>query len=154
MYYPFVAFQPLCEDGKHFNHTHPTDYLYLFISNSFSNFSLLSCTSGYYRLSLTQGFLLWKLCSFYTLTICPSLLHTALCVLSCSITSHSATSWTVAHLAPLSMGFLRQYWSGLLFPSPGYLPEPGIECRSPESPALVEGFFTVSVPWEAPYTLI
>ena len=42
--------------------------------------------------------------------------------------------WTVAHQAPLSMEFSRQeYWSGLPFPSPGDLPEPGIE---PESPAL------------------
>ena len=40
--------------------------------------------------------------------------------------------WTVAHQAPPSMGFSRQeYWSGLLFPSPGYLPNPGIKPRSP-----------------------
>ena len=44
-----------------------------------------------------------------------------------------ATPWTVAHQAPLSMGFSRQeYWSGLPFPSPGYLPDPGIEPTSPE----------------------
>ena len=44
------------------------------------------------------------------------------------------TPWTVAYQAPLSMGFSRQeYWSGLLFPSPGELPNPGIE---PQSPAL------------------
>src|SRR5574339_618164 len=43
-----------------------------------------------------------------------------------------ATSWTVAHQAPLSMGFSRQeYWSGLPFPSLGDLPDPGIEPRSP-----------------------
>ena len=43
-----------------------------------------------------------------------------------------ATPWTVAHQAPLSMGFSRQeYWSGLPFPSPGDLPSPGIELRSP-----------------------
>ena len=37
-----------------------------------------------------------------------------------------ATPWTVAHQAPLSMGFSRQeYWSGLPFPSPGYIPDPG-----------------------------
>ena len=43
-----------------------------------------------------------------------------------------ATPWTVAHQAPPSMGFSRQeYWSGLLFPSPGDLPDPGIETRSP-----------------------
>ena len=40
-------------------------------------------------------------------------------------------SWTVAHQAPLSMGFPRQeYWSGLPLPSPGDLPNPGIEPRS------------------------
>ena len=44
----------------------------------------------------------------------------------------SATPWTVAHQASPSMGFSRQeYWSGLPFPSPGDLPDPGIEPRSP-----------------------
>ena len=43
-----------------------------------------------------------------------------------------ATPWTVAHQAPLYMGFSRQeYWSGLPFPSPGDLPNPGTEPRSP-----------------------
>ena len=43
-----------------------------------------------------------------------------------------ATPWTVACQAPLSMGFSRQeYWSGLPFPSPGDLRDPGIEPRSP-----------------------
>ena len=43
-----------------------------------------------------------------------------------------ATPWTVAYQAPPSMGFSRQeYWSGLPFPSPGDLPDPGIEPRSP-----------------------
>ena len=43
-----------------------------------------------------------------------------------------ATLWTVARQAPLSMGFSRQeYWSGLPFPSPGDLPNPGIEPGSP-----------------------
>ena len=41
------------------------------------------------------------------------------------------TLWTVAHQAPLSMGFSRQEnWSGLLYPSPGDLPNPGIKLRS------------------------
>ena len=45
-----------------------------------------------------------------------------------------ATPWTVAYQAPPSMGFSRQeYWSGVPFPSPGDLPNPGIE---PGSPAL------------------
>ena len=50
------------------------------------------------------------------------------------------TPWTVAHQAPLSMGFSRQeYWSGLPFPPPRDLPNPGIE---PSSPALASRFFT------------
>ena len=53
-----------------------------------------------------------------------------------------ATPWTVACQAPLSMGFSRQeYWSGLPFPSPGDLPNPGIE---PGSPALQADAFTLS----------
>ena len=41
------------------------------------------------------------------------------------------TPWTVAHQAPLSMGCPRQeYWSGLPFPSPGDLPNPGVEPTS------------------------
>ena len=43
-----------------------------------------------------------------------------------------ATPWTVAHQAPLSLGFSRQdYWSGWPFPSSGDLPSPGIELESP-----------------------
>ena len=50
------------------------------------------------------------------------------------VVSDSATPWTVAHQAPLSLGFSRQeYWSELLFPSPGDLSNPGME---PGSPAL------------------
>jgi len=46
--------------------------------------------------------------------------------------SDSATVWTAAHQAPLSMGFSRQeYCSGLPCPPPGDLPNPGIEPRSP-----------------------
>ena len=53
------------------------------------------------------------------------------------------TAWTVAHRAPLSMGFSRQdYWSGLPFPSPGDLPDPGIEPTSP----LAGRFFTAEPP--------
>ena len=54
-----------------------------------------------------------------------------LCV-SHSVVSDFVTPWTVAYQAPLFMGFSRQeYWIGLLFPSPGDLPNPGIEPRSP-----------------------
>ena len=61
------------------------------------------------------------------------------------------TVWTVAHKAPLSMGFSRQeYWSELPGPPPGYLPDQGIEPASPESPALAGEFFTTGATWEAP----
>ena len=54
------------------------------------------------------------------------------------------TPWPRARQAPLSMGFPRQeYWSGLPFPSPGDLPDSGIE---PVSPALAGGFFTTVPP--------
>ena len=47
------------------------------------------------------------------------------------------TPWTVAHQAPLSMGFSRpEFWSGLPFPPPGDLPDPGIELESPAFPSL------------------
>ena len=47
------------------------------------------------------------------------------------------TLWTIDHQAPLSMAFSRQeYWSGLPFPPPGDLPNPGIQPRSSASPAL------------------
>ena len=56
-----------------------------------------------------------------------------LLLFSCSVMSDSfATPWTVACQASLSMGFSRQeYWSGLPFPPPGDLPDPGIEPGSP-----------------------
>ena len=51
-----------------------------------------------------------------------------------------AIPWTVAHPAPLFIGFPGQeYWSGLPFPPPGDLPDPGIEPTSLRSPALASG---------------
>ena len=61
-----------------------------------------------------------------------------------------ATPWTVAHQAPLSVGFsLQEYWSGVIFPPPGDFPDPGIEPMSLTSPALAGGFFSTSATWEA-----
>ena len=58
-----------------------------------------------------------------------------------------ATPQTLAHQAPLSLGFSRQeYWNGLPFPLPGALPISGIEPMSPVSPALVGRFFTTTPP--------
>ena len=60
------------------------------------------------------------------------------------------TPWTAALQAALFMGFSRQeYWSGLPFPPPGDLPDPGIEPKYLGSPALVVGFFTNHATWEA-----
>ena len=60
------------------------------------------------------------------------------------------TPWTVAHQAPLSMGFSREeYWSGLPCPPPGDLTDPGIEPVSSMFPALAGSFFTTSATWEA-----
>ena len=61
-----------------------------------------------------------------------------------------ATQWTVACQSPLPVGFSRQeYGSGLPFPSPGDLPDPGIEPSSLVSPALAGRFFTSCANWKA-----
>ena len=61
-----------------------------------------------------------------------------MCVCSvASVVSNSATLWTVAHQAPLSLEFSRQeYWNELPCPPPGGVPDPGIEPVSPVPPAL------------------
>ena len=62
-----------------------------------------------------------------------------------------ATPWTVAYQAPPSMGFSRQeYWSGLPFPSPGDLPNPGIEPRSSALQAEVDVFLELSCFFDDP----
>ena len=61
-----------------------------------------------------------------------------------------ATLWTVALQAALTMGFSRQEdWSGLPWPPPGDLPDPGTEPASLTSSALAGGFSTTSATWEA-----
>ena len=74
--------------------------------------------------------------------------NSLICVHVCLVVSNSyVTPRTVAHQAPLSMGFSRQkYWSGLPFPPPGDLPDPGIESKSPASPSLGGGFFMTETP--------
>ena len=58
---------------------------------------------------------------------------------------------TIVHQAPLPMEVFRQeYWSGLPFPPPGDLPDPGIESASLASPAFAGRFFTTSATCEAP----
>ena len=60
----------------------------------------------------------------------------------CSISHVLATPWTIALQGSLSMEFSRQeYWSRLPFPTPGYLPDPGIKSTSLVSPASGGRFF-------------
>ena len=79
-------------------------------------------------------------------TAITSASHASLCVCGQSI-SHVqlfVTPWIITRQAALSMGFSRQeYWSGLPFPSPGYLPNPGIKFASP---ALAGKFFSTELP--------
>ena len=89
--------------------------------------------------------------SWQCISLCTSLYAKQLCfhsvgfhaqLLSCVLLL--VTLRTVAHQALLPMGFSRQeYWSGLPFPPPGDLPDPGIKHRSP---ALAGGFFTTEPP--------
>ena len=87
----------------------------------------------------TKPLIIWLLCPLISQLFG---MHSALRV--CSLLNHVqlvATPWTVAHHAPLSMDFFRQEdWSGLPFPSPEDLPNPGIEPRAPEFQV---GFFTI-----------
>ena len=87
----------------------------------------------------------------YLSAICSSNVFTLeiLCVCVLSHVWLFETPWTVACQAPLSMGCWQEYWNGLPFPTPGDLPEPGIELASLMSPALAGGFFTTSATWEA-----
>ena len=66
-----------------------------------------------------------------------------------SVISDSVIPWTVAHQSPLSTRFPKQeYWSGLPFPPPGDLPDPGIQPPTPVSVALAGEFFNTSATWE------
>ena len=80
-----------------------------------------------------HGWIVWDVNSFFFIA----------CKLSCIWLFQ--TPQTVAHQAPLSMGFSRQeYWSGLPFPSPGDFPDPGTEPMFPVPPALAGIFFTTA----------
>ena len=91
----------------------------------------------------------WLWTNTTNLYICLTKLAMHVCVCVCSIMCDSfATSWTVAHQVPLSMGFFQQEcWNGLPFLSSGDLPNPGMEPKSPGSLALAsDSYFST---WEA-----
>ena len=100
--------------------------------------------------------ILWVVSPLSSLSgsLCRSILSLSLCFLCqfmCMLSFFScvqlfALPWAIACQAPLSMRFSRQeYWSGLSFPSPGDLLDPGIK---PTSPALAGGFFTNRATWK------
>ena len=77
-----------------------------------------------------------------------SVSNTDLCALFIELCLTLYSPWTVAHQAPLSMELYKQeYWSGLPFPTPRDLPNPGIKPASLVSPALADGFFTTLAAW-------
>ena len=98
----------------------------------------------------------WKVCVGTFQTLYPILwlessviccIYKHWCGVSCSVMSNSATPWTLAHQAPLSMEFSRhKYWSRLPFSSLGDLPDPGVK---PKSPALQADSFSVWATREA-----
>ena len=81
-----------------------------------------------------------------------SLSTQSLCGPAYSVVSDSASLWTVARQAPLSIEFSRQeYWSALPFPPLGDLPNPGIKPESPTSLELAGRFFTTEPPGKTNY---
>ena len=137
-------------------HTDPPFYRFLSHTGHYRVLSLVPCAlqqvlisyhiyfiySSMYTSTYTQ--LIPHPCWSYCNHVCFLHLYLCLCfvnklikdmkvkVKSLSCVRLFATPWTVAYQAPLSMGFSRQeYWSGLPFPSPGDLPDPEIEPRSP-----------------------
>ena len=100
--------------------------------------------------SVLRHYTFLELCAFL-LRLSVLLEYNCCCMLShFSRGQLFVTLWTTAHQSPLSMEFSRQeYWSGLPFPPPGDLPDPGIELMSLVSPAWAGGFFTTSATSEA-----
>ena len=112
--------------------THPTSKWYLHINAYQSTRENIYCFCFCFLL-LVREFI----CFSFFLLLHSLLLFLFSCWVMCDF---FATLWTTAHKSPLSMGFSRQeYRKGLLFPTPGDLPDPRIK---PASPALPGRFFT------------
>ena len=114
-----------------------------------SSKSAVEVFSGALSLALMEGWLkqptMIRNCACSRVRICD-MIDECLCAQSLSCSDSFMTSWTIAHQAPLSIGFSRQeYWSGLSFPPPGDFPDPGIEPTSPASSTL-RGRFFIALP--------
>ena len=108
----------------------------------------------FYKFAHTCEFL--NIFELYTVVV---LYDVCVCAQSLGHVLLFVTPWTVAHQAPLSMEFSRQeYWSGLLFPSPGDLPDPGIEpvfsCFSRISMQILYHCATWEAVWNVKYISI
>ena len=113
-----------------------------------------SCQMSWVQILAMQFPHIWFWISLHTLSV-PVLPFLKWGLWACMLNCFSciwlfATLWTVAHQAPLSMGFYRQeYWSGLPCPPPGDLSNPGIEPLFLMSLALAGKLFIASTTWEA-----
>ena len=116
------------------------------------HFSYTGCLAVPGSLQAFSCLILCTSCFVFSETFSPRFPHNCSlislkCALPLSCGLLFATPWTVAHQAALPMGLSRQeYRSGLPFPPPGDLPNPGTEPASAVSPALENGVFTTEPP--------
>ena len=90
---------------------------------------------------LTSSLLYEQVC--VCVCVCIDIQCLCVCMLSHSIVSDFVIpSTVVCHALPSTGFYSQEYWSGLPFPSPGVLPDPGIEPTSPASPISASRFFT------------
>ena len=122
---PIFSWHSLCPAGERGSALTHSTLLIVFLSNIMLHAGYCGCSAEAGSLPIFQDF--------------------EVCVQLPSHVWPPGTPQTIAHQVPLSMGFSRQeYWSGVPFPPPGNLPDPGIEPESLKSPALAGGFFTAS----------
>ena len=113
------------------------------------SFLILSCISCLYILNINFLSVASFANIFSHFACCLFIFKTCVCAVT-SYVRLFAITWSVAHQAPLSMGFSRQeYWSGLPCSLSGDLPNAGIKPVSLMSPALAGRFLTTSATWEA-----
>ena len=125
----FLALVEFCSSkylGFSFSISAPSTHTCNLLSRDFRDFRFGKHKEHRFLMQIisTDGLPIW----LYQFT--KELFH-SLKVFNLSVVSHSLTPWTIACQAPLSMEFSRQeHWSGLPFPSPGDIPNPGIESTS------------------------